>query len=55
VQQLLDPAHVAAFLLDPLYAVLPSNEPGAMPDAPQVPGEHEKKMAYDLVNRVGGR
>jgi hypothetical protein len=37
----------------PWCAVLPSDEPGAISDAQQVPGEHGQ-MAYDLVNRVGG-
>jgi hypothetical protein len=49
VQPLLAPAHVATYLLDPLYADCKGSEP----QLPRVSHEHEA-MAKDLIQRVGG-
>jgi hypothetical protein len=49
VQPLLAPAHVATYLLDPLYAECKVSEP----KLPRVSHEHEA-MAKDLIQRVGG-
>jgi hypothetical protein len=49
LQALLQPAHVAAFLLDPLYAVV---TPQKTVTLPIVSSEHEE-MAKDLIGRVG--
>jgi hypothetical protein len=48
VQRVLQPAHVATFPLDLLYAV----ENDGNLDLPDVPEEHEK-MAKEIVRRVG--
>jgi hypothetical protein len=49
VQPLLAPAHVATYLLDPLYAACKGGEP----QLPKVSHEHEA-MAKALILRVGG-
>jgi hypothetical protein len=50
VQPLLQPAHVAAFMLDPLYADAVSEKEV---NVPKVPARHED-MARKLIQRVGG-
>ena len=49
VTPLLQAAHVAAYLLDPMYAQVQRTSV----DLPVVPWEHHK-MARDLFMRVGG-
>jgi hypothetical protein len=49
VTPILQAAHVAAYLLDPMYATVEKVDVSL----PEVPAEHEQ-MARDLVKRVGG-
>jgi hypothetical protein len=51
VQALLNPSHIAAYLLDPLYAA--SATVGDRMQMPIVPEKHEK-LARELIQRVGG-
>jgi hypothetical protein len=51
VQVLLNPSHIAAYLLDPLYAA--SATVGDGMQMPIVPEKHEK-LARELIQRVGG-
>jgi hypothetical protein len=50
VQALLQPAHVAAFLLDPLYGVATPQKTVTL----SIVSSEREEMAQDLMGRVGG-